>query len=187
MMWGTVHAAGCIPPIFAASGVVHAALGCCTLYVAHCTLHAAQYKLHLRKCGVCYRNAGVGIAGCLLHLAISAPFLEFEFGMPVGATPCLVVPACLELRAYYGRTVAAFVSSDPRSLKSLLHGVDRMVDFEAITWHVACCIVSKGCIELLFWCMPALGWCTHRSCSVQRAVCVPMCVAGCFCCIYCVA
>ncbi len=82
-----LHAAGCMPPVLAASGIVHVALGCCALHVAWCrvyvvclrvaccTLDAAQCKFRSLRGGVCDRIAAVGIgqgACCTLYSACCA-------------------------------------------------------------------------------------------------------------------
>jgi hypothetical protein len=65
-------------------------------------------------------------------------------------------------------------------LQPLLRGVYRIFYVEADTLHVAGFIVSKGCSELLFFCM--LRWDGARSRrAVSRAACGVRVVAGCFC------
>ncbi len=40
-----LHAAGCKPPVLAASGMVHVALGCCALHGAGRTLYACALRV----------------------------------------------------------------------------------------------------------------------------------------------
>ncbi len=87
-----------------------------------------------------------------------------------------MVPFCRLLGAACGlRAHAAVVFSNHHSLQPPLRRVYRMVYVVADTLHVACCIVSKGCSEMLLFCV--LRWdgaCLRHaafraSCSLRRA------------------
>jgi hypothetical protein len=76
--------------------------------------------------------------------------------------------ACLELRAYCGSTRP---SHSQNRYSFVAAAVAWFVSYVVrCSEHVACCVLSKGCCELLFCFKLALGWCTHRSCGVPCGV-----------------
>ena len=84
-----------------------------------------------------------------------------------------MVPFCRSLGAACGlRVHAAVVFSDHHSLQPPLRDVFRIVYVVADTMHVACCIVSKGGSELLFFCV--LRWdgacLRHAACRASSSM-----------------